>query len=97
MKKIICIILLLFLTTPAFGLDECSLLGDHAVMFAQWKSSGKALSETIRWIDESYKGMSLYNLYISLAEDIYNSKKELSPRAWRILVEDQCKEAKGDR
>jgi hypothetical protein len=85
------------LSRPVGAIDQCTLLGDHAVMFAQWKSGGKPLKETLKYIDESYRGMSMHNMYRALAQDIYNQKRKLTPRAWRIAVEDQCKEASGAR
>ena len=97
MKVLAAILAILISSSTAGAIDQCSLLGDHAVMFAQWKYGGKPLKATLSYIDESYSGMSMHNMYRALAQDIYSQKRKLTPRAWRIAVEDQCKEASGAR
>lgn len=97
MRILILLLVVSLFATSAEAIDRCTLLGDHAVMFSQWKYGGKPLTATLAYIDESYRGTSMHNMYKALAQDIYNQKRKLTPRAWRIAVEDQCKEASGAR
>jgi len=85
------------LTSPqvfAFG-SPCSLLGDHALMFAQWRNSGQPYSE----VDKYFRGQGdgkLIRMQRTIAEDIYNKQPNtLTPGAWQALAIKVCQQQYG--
>lgn len=75
--------------------NPCSLLGDHALMFAQWRNSGQPHSE----VDKYFSGQSdskLIRMERAIAEDIYSKPVDtLSPGAWQAMAIKVCEDQYG--
>lgn len=95
MKRYAVIFVLCLFATPVFAFGRCDILGDHAVMFAQWRNAGLPESKVTAYFEGQTDG-SLVRQEKALAEGIYNHPRGYaSPAKWQRLVLRMCHEQYG--
>ena len=88
-KAILTAVVIMAMATPAMA-DQCTLLGDFAVQFTQYRDQGKPLSATLAYVDKNLRSNPVHK---QIARAIYSGT--LNPRQNRTVIENMCRDQRG--